>query len=99
MSIGFFKYATVATFAETGVIGQHQTFSMDKITADITIEELVTELPASVNYLMEKGIKCIACGEPIWGTLESAAKEKGFDERQIAGFVLDLNRMAGDSQS
>jgi methionine synthase II (cobalamin-independent) len=67
---------------------------MNKITSDITIEDLVTELPASVNYLMEKGIKCIACGEPIWGTLESAAKEKGFAEDAIADFVSDLNRLS-----
>lgn len=71
---------------------------MEKITSDITIEELVTELPASVNYLMEKGIKCIACGEPIWGTLESAAKEKGFAEDAIAAFVSDLNEMSAGSK-
>lgn len=68
---------------------------MAKITADITIEDLVVSLPASVTYLMEKGIKCIACGEPIWGTLESAAKEKGFGEEQIGRFVDELNRLAG----
>ncbi len=67
---------------------------MEKITTETTIEELVAELPESVSYLMEKGIKCIACGEPIWGTLESAAKEKGFAEDAIAGFVSDLNRIS-----
>ena len=67
---------------------------MEKITSEITIEELVTELPASVNYLIEKGIKCIACGEPIWGTLESAAKEKGFTEIEISTFVSDLNAIS-----
>ncbi len=67
---------------------------MNKITSEITIEELVTELPASVTYLMEKGIKCIACGEPIWGTLESAAREKGFGEKEITSFVSDLNAMS-----
>jgi hypothetical protein len=71
---------------------------MEKITSDITIEALVTEFPQSVTYLMEKGIKCIACGEPIWGTLESAAREKGFGEDAIAGFVSDLNRMAAGSK-
>lgn len=35
------------------------------ITKDITIEDLVEEIPESVRYLSEKGIKCIACGEPI----------------------------------
>lgn len=67
---------------------------MDKITSDITIEKLVTELPSSVSYLMQKGIKCIACGEPIWGTLESAAKEKRFSEEDINGFVSELNELA-----
>ncbi|MQY79156.1 MAG: DUF1858 domain-containing protein [Bacteroidetes bacterium] len=64
-----------------------------KITKEITIEELVEIIPESVRYLMEKGIRCIACGEPIWGTLEEAAKEKGFNENQIEEFVKDLNKL------
>ncbi|MBI4810047.1 MAG: DUF1858 domain-containing protein [Ignavibacteriales bacterium] len=61
------------------------------ITKYIQIEDLVREVPGSVRYLMEKGIKCLACGEPIWGTLESAAKAKGFSENDIDEFVRDLN--------
>ena len=45
-------------------------------TKDITIEDLLDIYPKSISFLSEKGIKCIACGEPIWGTLEEAAKEK-----------------------
>jgi len=63
------------------------------IKKDTNIEELVNALPASVKYLSEKGIKCIACGEPIWGTLEEAAKEKGFEKEDIDIFVRDLNRL------
>ena len=61
-----------------------------EITKDITIEDLVNIKPAAVRYLSEKGIKCIACGEPIWGTLEDAAKEKGFGDKEIKGFIRDL---------
>ncbi len=64
------------------------------ITKDITIEDLVEEVPQSVQYLMFEGIKCIACGEPIWGTLEEAAKEKGFNDRDIEKFVADLQDFA-----
>jgi methionine synthase II (cobalamin-independent) len=71
---------------------------MNKLSADTTIEELVSVLPASVTYLMEKGIKCIACGEPIWGTLEEAAREKGFGDDQVAEFVDELNRLASGPQ-
>ena len=63
------------------------------IKKETSIEELVNALPASVKYLSEKGIKCIACGEPIWGTLEEAAKEKGFEKEDIEIFVRDLNKL------
>jgi len=63
------------------------------ITKNITIEELVERIPNSVSYLMERGIRCIVCGEPIWDTLESAAQEKGFSEKQIDEIIEDLNRM------
>ncbi|MCL6100615.1 MAG: DUF1858 domain-containing protein [Bacteroidetes bacterium] len=52
------------------------------------------QIPESVTYLMDNGIRCLRCGEPIWGTLEAAAKEKGFDELQIEKFVVDLNKLA-----
>jgi methionine synthase II (cobalamin-independent) len=64
-----------------------------EITKDISIEELVDLKKAAVRYLSEKGIKCIACGEPIWGTLEEAAREKGFGEDEIASFVRELNAL------
>ncbi|HYX06756.1 MAG TPA: DUF1858 domain-containing protein [Bacteroidales bacterium] len=64
-----------------------------KIEKDITIEELVEKVPQSVKYLMDKGIKCIACGEPIWGTLEEAAKQKGFDDAAIDEVVSELNAL------
>ncbi len=70
---------------------------MSKITKDIEIEDLVDLLPDSVTYLMEQGIRCLRCGEPIWGSLESAAKEKGFNDDDIVKFVEDLNKMLENS--
>ncbi len=64
------------------------------ITKDVFIEELVEELPEAVDYLSRKQIRCIVCGEPIWGTLEEAAREKGYDDQAIEGFVKELNEMA-----
>ncbi|MEW6508906.1 MAG: DUF1858 domain-containing protein [Bacteroidota bacterium] len=62
-----------------------------KINEEIEIEELVNLIPESVTYLMEKGIRCLRCGEPIWTTLKNAAKEKGFDDAEIENFVFELN--------
>lgn len=63
------------------------------ITEKTTIEDIVGYSPKAVKYLSEKGIKCIACGEPIWGTLEEAAEEKGFSKDEISAFVADLNKI------
>jgi len=63
------------------------------IDKTIAIEDLVETVSGSVRYLMEQGIKCIACGEPIWGTLEEAAKEKGFNDEDIRKFVSALNNL------
>jgi len=65
-----------------------------EITKEILIEELVDTYSFSVRFLMEKGIRCIMCGEPIWGTLEEAAKEKGFSDEVIDKVVVELKELA-----
>lgn len=63
-----------------------------KITNNIEIEDLVRNFPASIKFLSEKGIHCIACGEPIWGTLEEAALEKGFSRDDVDKIRQELIR-------
>jgi uncharacterized protein Smg (DUF494 family) len=70
-----------------------------KITKDISIEELIETVPASVEYLMKEGIRCIVCGEPIWGSLEEAAEEKGFKSEDIERFVNDLQALADNKNA
>ena len=55
------------------------------------IEEIVERYPFLVKPLRERGIVCIRCGEPIWGTLEQVAVEKGIED--IVQLVDDLNRL------
>ncbi|MDD4149404.1 MAG: hypothetical protein PHE33_05190 [Bacteroidales bacterium] len=64
------------------------------ITKDTNIDVLIDKVPKSMKYLSEKGIRCIICGEPVWGTLESAAKEKGFNDAQIEIFVKELQTLS-----
>ena len=63
------------------------------IQKEILIEDLIREVPNSVGFLMEQGIKCIACGEPIWGTLEEAATEKGLTSADIEQIIRALQRL------
>lgn len=64
------------------------------ITKETTIEELTENYGFAVKYLSEKGIRCIVCGEPIWGTLEEACKEKNFNDDDIRSFVKEMNELA-----
>ena len=47
------------------------------IDKNIYIEDLVREYPKVISPLAELGIICIACGEPVWGTLEELVDKKG----------------------
>lgn len=67
------------------------------ITKKIEIEDLVQNYPFSIRYLADKGIKCIACGEPIWGTLEEAAQEKGFETTDIDKIILELQNLVDNN--
>ena len=64
------------------------------IQNDTLIEELISRIPKSVTYLMRKNIKCLACGEPVWGTIEEAARNKGYSDAEIEQIVRELNEMA-----
>ena len=75
-----------------------QTQVKPEIAADILIEELVDNYPFAVRYLMQNKIRCIMCGEPIWGTLEEAAKEKGYNDADIERFIAELKTIFRESQ-
>jgi hypothetical protein len=61
-----------------------------RISKDTSIEELVDKKPSSVKYLLQQGLACIVCGEPVWGTIETLAKAKGFSDDDIERFVNEL---------
>jgi len=54
-----------------------------------TVEELLETYPGINSFLMEHGVFCIKCGEPVWATLEEMIKEKGLDVSQI---IDELNK-------
>jgi methionine synthase II (cobalamin-independent) len=64
-------------------------------TLESSIEEIVESNSDNVKFLMEKGIRCIRCGEPIWGTFYEAAKQKGFSDEEIKEILKELNMLNG----
>lgn len=57
------------------------------------IEYIIRILPESVSYLLKKGVCGINCGDPVLGTLQSVAKEKGFTDQEIGRIVNELNEL------
>lgn len=55
---------------------------MTRVDPKITIEELVEAIPSAPRILREFGLVCLQCGEPVWGTLEELAQEKGIQNLQ-----------------
>lgn len=53
---------------------------MERLTPDISVEELIELIPEAPAVLRRFGIICIQCGEPVWGTLNELAKEKGIND-------------------
>ena len=66
---------------------------MRTITKNDEIEYILKNITGALQYLMKKGVCGISCGEPTWGILESAAKEKGFTDTEIDKIVQDLNNI------
>jgi hypothetical protein len=48
------------------------------ITAQISIEELLERYPKANEFFLEKGFRCLRCGEPFWGSIEKFLKSSRF---------------------
>ncbi|HPU23941.1 MAG TPA: DUF1858 domain-containing protein [Candidatus Kapabacteria bacterium] len=66
---------------------------MEQITKNTYVEELLETKPHAVSYFLDKGIACLVCGEPFWGTIEELVLKKGYSQEQLEQFVEELNRL------
>ena len=58
---------------------QKKGIKMDKITADMTIGEILELHPKMANALKSAGMHCVGCGASLNETLEQAAEVHGMD--------------------
>lgn len=47
-----------------------------QVTLDTEVEDLAREHPEAVGFLTKHGVRCIRCGEPVWGTLGKLLEEE-----------------------
>ncbi len=53
------------------------------VSPDMTVETLVERHPPAVSFLQKRGIICVKCGEPVWGTVGEAIVKGGLDVRDV----------------
>ena len=66
---------------------------MQRVGPDIAVDELLERFPQANGFLMERGLPCMVCGEPFWGTLGDLARRKGIDD--VDALVDGLNAFLG----
>jgi hybrid cluster-associated redox disulfide protein len=64
---------------------------LNNIGPATTIEEIVRENPELIKILMEYGLHCVSCGEPVWGTLAENTREKGISDLELIIKKLNQN--------
>ena len=68
-----------------------------RLSAEILVEDLVAAYPKLIGPLLRRGVVCMVCGEPYWGTLEELARSKGIED--IEGLLHDLEADLRESEA
>jgi phosphoribosylamine-glycine ligase len=66
------------------------------ITAESRVEEIVEQYPKAVGWLVGKGVVCMVCGEPFWGTLGELMEKKRIEDPE--GVIIELNEFLSGSE-
>jgi hypothetical protein len=61
------------------------------LTGETSVERLLEEEPGAADWLLQRGIVCLRCGEPFWGTLAELLKNKGYSPADVEKIVAELN--------
>jgi hypothetical protein len=66
------------------------------LTPDILVEDLVAAYPGLIGPLLRRGVICMVCGEPYWGTLAELAGRKGITDTEALIADLEEELAGGD---
>lgn len=59
------------------------------ISANMDLEDVAREAPLAIRLLTERDIVCIACGTPLWKTVEEAIHDAGLND--VDGIINEIN--------
>ena len=70
---------------------------LDKITRQMTIDELFAKFPQKAqklaHILSKAGLQCVGCSASTWETIESGVLRHGYGEEQLLKLLNDLNKV------
>jgi hypothetical protein len=72
---------------------------IESITLQTTVEDLIDAHPEAVTYLMGKGIRCMQCGEPVWGGIGELIHGKGLDKDDHVALFEELKAFLSHSSA
>ena len=67
--------------------------SIQKITVDTNVYELISTYPATVEILVEYGIPCATCHFSSYDTIKDSVVEFGLDEEDVEDLITELNEI------
>lgn len=62
-----------------------------KITKDMTLSEIITEFPETVEVMLKNGLHCVGCHVAAYETLEQGAKAHGMSDKDLEKMLEDMN--------
>ncbi|MBI3236779.1 MAG: iron-sulfur cluster assembly accessory protein, partial [Chlamydiales bacterium] len=77
-----------------------QTKSSEKITREMTIEDIFSSFPQKSQKLAQEmtnqGLHCVGCGAATWETLEAGMLSHGFSDEEIDDLIGRLNAILAE---
>jgi len=61
-----------------------------KINIDTSVEELVAVCIGVSTFLINKGLPCVVCGEPFWGSLWELCQQEGWTREKTVVLGKEL---------
>ena len=73
---------------------------MDRITKEMTIDEILTKFPQKGQKLAQEmknaGLNCVGCGAAVWETLEAGMLGHGFSDQHLEKLLTKLNAILAE---
>ena len=68
------------------------------ITKDMTIGDVVSKYPASIEPLQSAGVQCVGCHVSYSESLEQGLKGHGFTDEKVSEVLANINKAVSESE-